>query len=42
LTATIDENSIREFIQGNQLPLVVDFNAEVRKKSPNSINRNFL
>jgi protein disulfide-isomerase A1 len=32
LTATIDENSIREFIQGNQLPLVVDFNAETAQK----------
>ncbi len=29
LASTIDENTIREFIQANQLPIVVDFNAEV-------------
>jgi protein disulfide-isomerase A1 len=32
LTSTIDENSIREFIQSNQLPIVVDFNAETAQK----------
>ncbi|CAF1403034.1 unnamed protein product [Adineta ricciae] len=32
LTSTIDEGSIREFIQANQLPTVVDFNAETAQK----------
>jgi len=32
LSSTIDENSIREFIQANQLPIVVDFNAETAQK----------
>ncbi|UJR21095.1 hypothetical protein I4U23_024195 [Adineta vaga] len=32
LTSTIDEGSIREFIQANQLPIVVDFNAETAQK----------
>ncbi|CAF3775909.1 unnamed protein product [Rotaria sordida] len=31
LTATIDDGSIREFIQANQLPIVVHFNAELRE-----------
>ncbi|CAF4933582.1 unnamed protein product, partial [Rotaria sp. Silwood1] len=39
LTATIDEGSIREFIQANQLPIVVDFNAEVRE---NYTSRTFV
>lgn len=33
LTATIDEGSIREFIQANQLPLVIDFSPEVRPRA---------
>ncbi|CAF1265630.1 unnamed protein product [Rotaria sp. Silwood1] len=32
LTTSIDENSIREFIQANQLPIVVDFNTESAQK----------
>ncbi len=32
LTSSIDEASIREFIQTNQLPLVVEFNPQVRDK----------
>jgi protein disulfide-isomerase A1 len=32
LASTIDENTIREFIQANQLPIVVDFNAETAQK----------
>lgn len=32
LTSSIDENSIREFIQANQLPIVIDFNAETAQK----------
>jgi protein disulfide-isomerase A1 len=32
LTTSIDENSIREFILENQLPIVVDFNAETAQK----------
>jgi len=32
LTSTIDEGSIREFIQANQLPLVVDFSPETAQK----------
>ncbi|CAF2821435.1 unnamed protein product [Rotaria sp. Silwood2] len=32
LTSSIDESSIRQFIQENQLPMVVDFNAETAQK----------
>ncbi|CAF1467809.1 unnamed protein product, partial [Adineta ricciae] len=32
LTSSIDEASIREFIQSNQLPLVVDFNPQTAQK----------
>lgn len=32
LTSSIDEAAIREFIQSNQLPIVVDFNAETAQK----------
>ncbi|CAF0827852.1 unnamed protein product [Rotaria sordida] len=32
LTSSIDESSIRQFIQENQLPTVVDFNAETAQK----------
>jgi len=32
LTSSISEGSIREFIQSNQLPTVVDFNAETAQK----------
>ncbi|CAF1081329.1 unnamed protein product [Adineta steineri] len=32
LTSKIDESSIREFIQANQLPIVVDFSAETAQK----------
>jgi protein disulfide-isomerase A1 len=32
LASTIDENTIREFIQANQLPIVVDFSAETAQK----------
>jgi len=32
LTSSIDENSIREFILSNQLPLVIDFNAQTAQK----------
>ncbi|CAF3422000.1 unnamed protein product [Rotaria sp. Silwood1] len=32
LTSSIDESSIRQFIQENQLPIVVDFSAETAQK----------
>ncbi|UJR28405.1 hypothetical protein I4U23_009645 [Adineta vaga] len=32
LTSSIDESSIREFIQTNQLPLVVEFNSQTAQK----------
>lgn len=32
LTSSLDESNIREFIQGNQLPIIVDFNAETAQK----------
>jgi protein disulfide-isomerase A1 len=32
LTSNLDENSIRDFIQTNQLPIVVEFNAETAQK----------
>jgi hypothetical protein len=32
LTSSFDEESIREFIQANQLPLVVEFNPQVKNK----------
>ncbi len=31
LTSSIDESSIRAFIQENQLPLVIEFNAQVKE-----------
>lgn len=32
LTSSFDEAAIREFIQGNQLPVVIDFNSETAQK----------